>query len=386
MRSRSGALAANVFLGGVTALVMLIGFEALLRRFPQLLPPTAALRLHWLGQPDPVTRADPYIGYLYPAHHESHFQAGEVGFEFATDEHGFRNPTPWPDTAEIVVVGDSEAFGFGVADDSTWTRQVAKELPTSRLINLALPGMAPKQYLRVYERFGVPLQPRLLMFGLFPGNDLGDEVEFDAWLEAGSPGNYSTWKFTHGRTPSAIDTALQRIHLYWLARETVGRLRGRVASAATTTDLTFPDGSRLRFAPDLMEREAKLARPGNPAFEETLASIEGAQALAREHGAAFLVLLFATKEDVHYPLLGDTLPRPLPVFVETLRRRGIPYLDLTIPMQEQAARQQRLFFEIDGHPNAAGYRVIADEVLAHLREQALEYGLSDWSRDERPDR
>jgi lysophospholipase L1-like esterase len=29
----------------------------------------------------------------------------------------------------------------------------------------------------------------------------------------------------------------------------------------------------------------------------------------------------------------------------------------------------QLFFEVDGHPNRAGYRVIAEEVLAYLSKQ-----------------
>jgi hypothetical protein len=36
---------------------------------------------------------------------------------------------------------------------------------------------------------------------------------------------------------------------------------------------------------------------------------------------------------------------------------------------------EALFWEVDGHPNAQGYAVIAEVVLAHLQEHAARYGL-----------
>jgi hypothetical protein len=48
---------------------------------------------------------------------------------------------------------------------------------------------------------------------------------------------------------------------------------------------------------------------------------------------------------------------------------GLPYLDLTPQFQARARQGERLFFEIDGHPNAAGYRLIAEVVLDYLRDR-----------------
>ncbi len=332
------------------------------------------MRVQWMSQPPTISHGDPETGFLYPANHQASFRGGEVSFDYKTDEHGFRNPSPWPSQAEVVITGDSEVFGYGVDDSLAWTSIVARELPRSRVINLGLPGMAPGQYLRVYRKFGVPLHPKLLVFGLFPGNDLSDEREFDAWLAAGSPGNYDTWRFVRGRRPNRLISLLSHTYMYWFLRATTQHL----GAGDTDKPMKFPDGSQLHFAAYFQQGEAAMAKADNPSFQSVLQSIEEARALAAQNGTELLVLLLPTKEDVYFPLRGDTAPPVLPPFASELEKRGIPHLDLTAPMQEEARKHQRLFFEVDGHPNAAGYRIIANAVLANLHQNAGKYHLTDW--------
>ncbi len=119
--------------------------EVSLRAFPGLMPEELQLRLHWRETSRPVTLPDPYLGYIYPPNHVARIERphGDFAFTFTTDEHGFRNPSPWPERAGIVVLGDSMAFGYGVDDDQTWTTLLAARLPGNRIINLGLPGLPP---------------------------------------------------------------------------------------------------------------------------------------------------------------------------------------------------------------------------------------------------
>jgi hypothetical protein len=100
----------------------------------------------------------------------------------------------------------------------------------------------------------------------------------------------------------------------------------------------------------------------------------GAEMLVALFPTKELVALFPTKEEVHRPLLGDDqgeswgiLVKP---FVAAFERLGIRYLDPTPILQERATQGERLFFEVDVHPNAKGYRLIADAVAERLEKLA----------------
>jgi hypothetical protein len=88
-------------------------------------------------------------------------------------------------------------------------------------------------------------------------------------------------------------------------------------------------------------------------------------------------VLQPSKEEVYLPLLGEPGPDPGSHLRRTLGELGIPYLDLLPDFRSRAAKGEVLFFEADGHPNARGYALTAELVLAHLRNNAAKYGLKD---------
>ncbi len=361
-----------ILLGGSLLIGLLIG-EAFLRLYPRFLPEEARLRLHWGELTAGETRSipHPYIGFLYPPHAQGHVESRDLAFTYTTDEHGFRNPSPWPSRAEIVCVGNSLVFGFGVSDDEVWPRLLGKGPPASRVVNLGLAGTAPQQYVRIYEVFGVPLRPRLLVFGLFPGNDVADAGLFEDWLNAGSPGNYDVWRFFRGRLPQQGTGLLRKSYLI----TTVSVMVRGLASPFSGETVELAGGGRLQLAPGVIARNAAGAVPSHPHFQLTMRAIEEAREMAQRDGTGFMVLLFPTKEEVYLPVLGKATPRLVAPFAEELHERGIPFLDLTPHFQERARAGEKLFFEVDGHPNAAGNRMIAAVLLEHLSGNPGRYGL-----------
>lgn len=364
MAARPKLIMASLVLLGASVVLALGAAEATLRLFPQLMPEEARLRQHWREvHAETVSQAHPYLGFVYPPHQEGRFErdGGKFGFSYTTDEHGFRNPSPWPERADLVVLGDSMAFGYGVDDEEAWTRLLAEERPGSRVINLGLIGAAPQQYFRIYETFGQPLRPALVLFCLFPGNDLADALRFDQWLQAGSPGNYDVWRDTPG-AQGALRDLLRRSYLVALSRQA----RDLVGTQFSGRTMEIPEVGRLQLAPGVYARNQELAQPDHPAFRSVIDAIERTRALAERGGGEFLVLLVPTKEEVYLPLLDEEPPLGTAPFATYLSMAGVPYLDLTPHFAAGARDGHRLFFEIDGHPNAAGYRLMAEVVLNNV--------------------
>jgi hypothetical protein len=137
---------------------------------------------------------------------------------------------------------------------------------------------------------------------------------------------------------------------------------------ARTVDL--PDGGQVQLVPALVD---SVTKPGHPDFRLVLDTVEQTRVLAEQRGSQFLVVLMPTKEEIYLPLLDESPPLAVAPFVVAFEEAGVPYLDLTPLLQAGARQGEQLFYEVDGHPNATGYELIARAVLDHLRNNAQTY-------------
>ena len=374
----------NLALMAGALVIFLGGAEGFFRLFPQFLSEEAQLRLHWKeadesASAQPMTAPNPTFGYLFRPHFSGRIDRGDLDFTFHTDEYGFRNPSPWPKQADIVVVGDSIVFSYGVDDQQAWPRLLAKALPVNAIINLGIPGFGPQQYLRLLESFGLKLHPKLVLFMLFPGNDLKDAVSFRGWLDAKTDLTYQEWQRGGGR-PDRSGSWRQLLE----ASRLVTFLRGArksLTSAVADSTIDFGDGRRVQLVPTIFRSEIDMAHPGDPAFELVMATIERARDATREHGSHLLVLLMPTKEEVYLPRIGEPALPLVESFREALDGRGICFIDLSTDFEAHSRDAAPLFFGVDGHPNADGYRLIALVVADHLKAFAASYGLPDRTRE-----
>ena len=371
--------------------------EGILRLVPGLV--SAELQQIIERDPDNFGIPNQYIGYLG----KPNFTYITAGKDFRavshTDGYGFRNAWPWPDRAEIVAVGDSLTNGYGVENDQEWPAILKKKLPGNRLVNLGLTGAGPQQYFRLYETFGIKLHPKLLLVGFLVRNDFWDDQMFDLWLKSGSGGNYMVWrdfgrpKFTRfdpEQPIASLSSSLRwRVNLlasksrvYNLLHYSQGNIRGwlRAGSKNTESTRTFetPDGTPQELALRDYANVTKHAQPGSRAFEISVEALRRLHAIAGANGTRALVVFQPSKEETYLPLMGitdyDSDPgRPLRVRLEKL---GIPYVDLLPEFRSRAAKGEVLFFEIDGHPNARGYALIAELVLDHIKRNAKTYDLN----------
>lgn len=371
----------NLALLVATVAVGLFGLEAFLRLFPQLLPEEARLRLHWsaVGEggrdanDQVMAVADPYLGFRYRPNFTGRLARGDLDFTFTTDEKGFRNASPSPDAADIVVLGDSMAFGYGVPDDATWSQRVATHFPDYTISNFGLIGGAPQQYVRILETEALELNPKLVLFMLFLGNDLNDAKLFQEWLEAGTDISYAEWRSADGAPTTRRTLRDLTSGSYLMAFHRA--VRSSLSSSMASETATLGDGQRIQLVPAIYDNDAVMADPKHPVSQLVMTTIEEAQRLSRKHGSHFLVLLMPTKEEVYLPLFDKPAPALIEGFRPALEAQGIPFLDLTPYLRARTREIGPVFYEVDGHPNVAGYQVIADAVVDYLDEHGAAIGL-----------
>lgn len=346
---------------------MLVIVEVTLRTFPSLLPEEARLRLHWqeVGGPEAwFERAtdDPDIGYLYKANDTGRISRGDFSFVYHTDEHGFRNPNSPPNSVDVVIVGDSMAFGYGVEYEATWVARLKARNPEMSFQNLGMIGAAPQQYLRILKRFGMPLSPGQVLFVVFPGNDIDDAGRFQNWLDSGRSEPFLEWRAQFRGNEDWIRRILDKSFVAVFMRSALKT----VTSDMTNTTLTLNDGNRLQLAPTVYQRQALAAETRNADFGIVIETVEEAKELVESAGSDFLVVLMPTKEEVYLPTLGQTAPIMTSAFRSALEEKAVDVLDLTPQLVEAAQSGNALFFEVDGHPNGVGYNSIADAIDSFL--------------------
>ena len=358
---------------GVTALSVAFG-ESFLRLCPASMLP-AHLQEWRAATPDEVGVSHAALGALEPPYQTGVFTGRDFHATYHTDGYGFRNPWPWPEAAEIVVLGDAVVFGYGVEDAQAWPALLAQWLAPQRVLNLALMDAGPQQYLRAYETFGRTLHPRVILVGLSLINDFEDAELFERWLQAGSKEPYSLWK-PFGRAQTSRQRPFDPVHTFLSRHSYLYHMWW--PNAAPVTHFRCLDGVWLRLLPGQLEAARGQARPNQPAFRLVLQALERLHTLVQEQGTDVICVFQPSKEETYLPLRGDAESDLQQTLQDALAQRGIASLDLTPVFRHHAALGSRLFFAVDSYPNAQGHTLIARNVLRHLTGQALTDSVHPW--------
>jgi len=357
--------AKNFTLVVVSSIFTLLLVEGVLHLIPDLLPIEVRQALNSKG------RAHPEIGNLPEPNSSGVIITRDFESHYKVDQNGFRNAGGWPDETEIVVVGDSLVFGYGVDADSAWP-QLLSGYTGMDVLNLGLIGASPQQYRKIYETFARPLKPAVIVVGFFARNDFWDAEKYATWEQSGIGGNYLEWRGFGRPTAEQYEDPLYRM-LYALRKRSFvlallkfGRdaLSGR--EAAAPTELTMADGSQLLLHGRDYNLKTVLSEPGNETFELVVSELRQIRDAAMDDGSRLVVLLQPAKEEVYRESPDAPRSDATAALRDRLEQLGIEFIDAAPALQELAQNGESLYFPTDGHPNAAGYAIFAKLVADYL--------------------
>jgi hypothetical protein len=326
---------------------------------------------------------DLYVASCLPVPTQPLFAPYSV--DFTRDDHGFRNPTPWPDHPDLVITGDS--FVAGEAVQSPFWDGIDPSI-----LELGLPSSGPGEQLLLLRAFALPRSPRIVILAFFEGNDLGDAYHFQQVQNSGE--SYYTYEMNSNLLGQVLITT--QLPLWYLARHSSScpyPIQDSLGNSLAFFDSFFP---MLTLDAQHLEQ--------SPFYEPTRQAIVAAAKESKAVGATFVLMFIPEKSHVHWPFLSeeqiteiarrvqvspyeDSGSAPSPEMIaasmeanrnvqsallaQLAEEQGFLYLDLTPSLQEDTRQGNSLYFYGDTHLNQQGHLAVRRALLAFLSDHGL---------------
>jgi len=253
----------------------------------------------------------------------------------------------------LLLLGDSIAFGLEVGDQDTFAYRLHAE-PGFEVVNLAVDGYGPDQSLLKLEREGLRFAPDVVIMNVCLENDFADAVS-ESFLHDGShPKPYFRLR--------GDDLVLHDGHLKLAGRERLGlrlRERSRLFAALASALDRKPDPVHW-----LDRREAALRDPQAEAL--TVALVARMRALARSHGAEFVVALHPGRDTFR------RRSRWSKAFQRAPPLAGARVVDLRAEYLSRGLGAGDVVMDHVGHLTVGGHRAAAEILSRMLRAQGLD--------------
>lgn len=304
-------------------------------------------------------RDDPEIGYAPQATFATRIRYGLESFDVFTDDRGARvgsAGTRSPDRVDVLSLGCSFAWGFGIEDEETYARLLERQTGLT-VANLGVSGYGTVGSLLFYKK-NQDLKPRLVIYGV-----ISDHLRRNL-----SP-----------CAPSVLPLCLAQAYVDASAGHPP-ELHGPIFTDSVVYARGFMDDvvgrpwglrpNHLYYGARLLRERATVSLATGRSFDEPGARFRATQWLLQEfdalvrHRAAKLLIVYIPVEDE----LGTAIPEPL--------ARSIPadavLLDMTPYAIDFADRFTRAaLYSPSGHPSFRYHALIAERIRVLLESAGL---------------
>jgi len=339
------------------------------------------------------------------------------------DANGWRNAQALSE-ADIVVIGDSQTWGFNATLDETWWSVMGQQLDQT-VYSLALGGYGTIQYQQLIPD-ALALNPQTIVIGNYAGNDLYDAYRVVYGLDfyadqrrlADDPETSQQFRREINNTQEALLRVEEQLHDRYftptwgetlqsqtylgqllsaqglfpdalLARPTLNDAFEQIAAEVETLDQRMPiylgDDTLTLMAPryrlyGLDQRDARI-QEGMRLTQEALLQMQAQTAAA---GVDVLMLIIPTKEMIYadaiesqYGELSEDYQQLIAgerwyrdALMSLFEANDIAYVDALPPLRAAALDETLFPPSSDSHYLPAGYRIIGEAVAAHLQRES----------------
>jgi len=358
----------------------------------------AVLRVAW--HPDAeshVIAPDSLCGWALRPGSCLHSVASDRGLDYhiAINRLGLRDRDravqPSPGSERVLFLGDSMVFGAGVEQGARVTEQLETILGSGvEVVNAGVSGWGTDQEFLWFQRHGLALQPDVVVLGLCMVNDVVNNLlPHELFGTAPKPrfelqGERLVLHLPAprpaARTSQAGHSFLKHSRLVHFVGRHVQLLRARYQTP-------LPHGTRVYYPEDLESDSSHWAvfrRDYPPRFEAAFRVTESLVAALHDscaaHGIRLVLFAFPQKVEVDsleratelahfgYDPAQFDLQKPYRRIQQLAAHLGVSWL-YPLPEWVTVHRHTPLFFERDGHPDATGHRLAAQELAPILRDE-----------------
>jgi hypothetical protein len=311
------------------------------------------------------------------ARHTSTWATPEFQVTVRTNTRGYREDFEFPDSSvDVAFMGDSFTFGHGVDVEQRYSNRVAARFPGRTIVSLARNNGNQPEHYEYFLGLHPELRPRLVVVGLYLGNDLDTDVR-ETVVERSEDGRITSLRLPYRRIYNGATTVVPQYRFGMLNALVEATNTGKAAAMFVNRSY------RLRAA--LARPDAVIPNAPNRRSTElgrfdalNLRAVDALERInrhVRSRGGALHVLLIpqnflvgpAAAPHVASP---DWLPEivaqrgMLPALSAICLRRGLTCHDLS-PVREPAD-----YFPADAHWRPSGHARAAD-VVAPIVAAAL---------------
>ncbi|HEV2843029.1 MAG TPA: hypothetical protein VGW39_17045, partial [Chthoniobacterales bacterium] len=409
----------------VASTVVCLGLmEFVLQRVALKLPPAALSARHdfgllapdprWIDSPRYKQRLRPNLttvckwevgdivrmGFIPPDLSEGELHR----YPFQTDAEGFRNPSVRA-KIDVAALGDSFTDAMTSPVEEAWPARL-EQITGKKVQNYGTSTYGPQQELYVLEDFAIQHQPRDVVLGYFAANDLFDAERFDRWERGGEkPGEEMTgWRLKKQfcRYETLYLSTIMAVALPSGPSEKARAAENKQPGPRFDRgmfEIPTPHGGTLRFAvmPPYLQKLANSRQEleRSRGWELVRATLRRMKETCDRNHSRLSVMFIPSKTEVYWPLIERVLgPEELQRAIDfscsynhmSLRaaeiqanrlaqndllrdfctEAGIPFLDLTPVLEQNAAAGRAVYHADDAHWNAAGHEVAARELAKFL--------------------